>query len=119
MEIVRYGIVGALALALAGCSGISAIETAVGTSVTPNQVYIGGNAVVALETAWTQYDLLPPCPNSTGLCRTPAGVKAVDKAGRALAAAATAVEAYATANPGSVVPVSLYNTLTASFNALQ
>jgi hypothetical protein len=109
-----------LGLGVAGCASVSSdLQIISGTSVTPNQVYVVGNAFVAAEATATQYDQLPPCPTGTNICRTPAGVRAVDVAIRTARNAVSAMEAYTTANPGSVVPVGLYNTAVVAITALQ
>lgn len=106
----------AAALALGGCS---TAETFLGTDVTPTQVYVAANTFVAAEASATQYLRLPNCPVTTGICKTPAGVSAIVPAIRGARQAVAQMEAYVDANPGSVVPISLYSAATAAISGLQ
>ena len=107
------------ALALSGCAAINSVKTLTGASVTPSEVYVAGNTFVALEATATQYLNLSYCPSASKVCKTQEGVNAIVPAIRAARAAVSAMENYASANPGSVVPVSLYTTATTSISALQ
>ena len=107
---------GGLMLGLSGCLTVSMVT---GASVSPNQVYVTGNAFVAAEASATQYLSLPTCPVKTGLCKTAAGVKAVVVAVRSARKAVSDMVAYVAANPGQVVPVSLYNTAVSAVDGMQ
>ena len=107
-------ILGALAL---GCAALSGCATT-GFSVTPKAAYIAANAFDAAEATATNYLTLPVCP-AAKLCRTAAGVAAVTKAVRTARAARNGIEAFVKANPGSAVPVTLADALSAAVQALQ
>lgn len=111
----------ALALALSGCA-LQTLENGysvlTGTSVSTNTLYIADNGIVALTASANNYISLPTCPVKSGACKTQAGFLAVDKAVRALNTAMNNISSYEAANPGAVVPVSLYNIATAAVSAL-
>ena len=108
---MRIALAFCAALALAGCN------TTVAT-ISPQAVYVGANAFDAVEATATNYLLLPACPKAA-VCRSTAAVAAIVPAIRLGRKARNAVEAYAAANPGASIPVSLSTALSAQVAALQ
>ena len=104
-----------LVFALSGCSVISTLE---GTTISPTQVIVAGNSFDAIEATATNYLRLPLCP-AAKLCRTAEATYAIIPSVRAARVARNQMEAFVTANPGTVVPVTLYNTAITAINALQ
>lgn len=119
---------GAMALALSGlllvggCAEFDQITSdlgnvygaVTGSVVSPNAVYVAANSFDAAETAATGYDELPLCSATTSVaCRTTSGTASVDTAIRQGITLRNELEAYVTANPGALVPVSNYNALLA------
>jgi hypothetical protein len=113
----------ALGLSLASCATIKAdiasIEVIASGSVSPQKVLVAANAFDAAETTGTNYLGLPVCPQGAPACRTPAIVAIVVKSIRSGRSARNQLEAYMTAHPGSVVPVSYYNALATAIKAIQ
>jgi hypothetical protein len=116
MRFIRDSGLALVLLVLAGCNTLS---TAINTTVSPNQIYILGNSFVAVEKTATQYLTLPPCPVATNVCRTPAGVNTIVPAIRSARAAVAQLNAYVSKNPGSLAPVSLYDTAVAAVTAVE
>ncbi|MDE2096635.1 MAG: hypothetical protein KGL39_05255 [Patescibacteria group bacterium] len=107
----------ALALELSGCATVS---TLFGTTISPTQIIVAGNAFDAVEATATNYLSLPACVSGgTLVCRdaTVAGkIVPLIRAGRQ---ERSALEGYSNANAGAPVPVSLYDTLQSTIASLQ
>jgi hypothetical protein len=110
-----------LLASLGGCTTLSNVESFVsGSGVSANDVYIAANSFDAVQSSAKIYIQLPLC--ATGgpvVCRTQANTVAVDKAIRAGRNYRNTLEAFVTANPGKLVPISNYSALLATISQIQ
>ena len=115
---MKLSLVGALlALTLSGCATIS---TLTGTTISPTQIVVAGNAFDAVEATATNYLSLPACVSGgTKICRDPAIVAKIVPLVRAGRKERIALETYSTANGGAPAPVTLFDTLQATIASLQ
>ena len=115
MKKVFIGIILIGTLALAGC-------IMPGTTVlTPQQLVVAGNAFDAMEASATNYLRLPLCtvPTTTVVCRTTDVSVKLTTAVRAARHARSKLEAFVNANPGSPLPVNLYQSISTAISTLQ
>lgn len=101
----------ALATGLTGCVTINP------NVITPQQVIVAANGFDALESTATHYLKLPVC--GVAPCRDPNVTVTLAKAVRAARGARTQLEKYVNANPGSPIPVTLYQTVSVAVSTLQ
>lgn len=109
-------------LALGGCANLqNDLNVLSGSSVTPQQVVVAGNAFDAVEATATTYLKLPGCPATTAVpvCRSAAAAVQIAAAIRTGRAARNAMEGFVNAAPGTPAPVSNYNTLMTAISTLQ
>jgi hypothetical protein len=101
-----------LIISLSGCV---TSQTAI---LTPQQVFVAANTFDAMETSAKNYLRLPLCPTVT-VCRTQVVSVSLTNSVRVARRARNQLEAFINANPGSTIPVNLYQTVATAVSALQ
>ncbi len=113
MKILSFAVIGFCAAILSGCV---TTQTSV---ISPQQLLVAGNAFDALELSAVNYLNLPLCPTGKPVCRTTTVSKSLKKAVLSARSARSKLEAFVNANPGSPIPVSLYQTVETAVVTLQ
>jgi hypothetical protein len=119
MKILHALLVSAALFVLPGCAAISSIQSISSASVSPQQVIVAANAFDAIEITTTNYLRLPPCPQSTIVCRDQSTAVKLAAAIRKGRVARNQMEAYIANPAGQPVPVSGYNALTLAVSTAQ
>jgi PBP1b-binding outer membrane lipoprotein LpoB len=108
--------IAALALTLAGCATITALQQVAGTAVTPTQALLAANAFDAIESGATAFLVYCKSTPTDSTCSA-ANRREVIKDTRAGRAARNQIETYIQSS--SSIPAAIYNTLVAAVTNLR